>query len=201
MNKSQLNVVKQQEQQTVLINGRTYERLSNICSFTLFTSQTNLAGIRTQHQCASGLPSLYDSYCTFAYHFHLSTAAVPQCFFCIGPEQQVLIICFCKEYFFMYFEPISHVGLNFLTFFFLFSYFLHMLHESITLLCLKGFSCLIINCLSHFLTVFLKVVYSMANHRLSNIVQIIQILCQRSETAMGIRKRNAAALLLWRLLL
>ena len=71
-----------------------------------------------------------------------------------------------------------------------------MLHESITLLCLKGFSCLIINCLSHFLTVFLEVVYSMANHRLSNIVQIVQILCQHSETAMGIRKRNAAALLL-----
>ena len=84
MNKKQVNVVKQREQQTVLINVRTLERLSNICSFTLFKSQTNLEEIRTQHQCASGLPSLYDSYCTFTYQFHLSAAAVPQCFSVLG---------------------------------------------------------------------------------------------------------------------
>lgn len=71
-----------------------------------------------------------------------------------------------------------------------------MLHESRTLFCLKAFSCLMVNCFSHFLTVFLETLYSMANHRFCNIVQIIQILCQCSETAMGIRKKNAAAILL-----
>ena len=69
----------------------------------------------------------------------------------------------------------THVGLNVLIFLFLFSYFFHILHEiRTTLLCLKAFSTF--NCFSHLLNVFPETVYSMANHRYSNIVQIIQIL-------------------------